>query len=46
MFFRQVWRTVAERTTTGVTEDDTAAFGLPSSRAAPFRIRLGVNYRY
>jgi hypothetical protein len=37
---------LAERTTTAVTEDDTTAFGLPSGRASPFRIRLGLNYRY
>jgi hypothetical protein len=34
------------RTVTGVTENDGAAFGLPSGRSAPFRIRLGLNSRY
>jgi hypothetical protein len=41
-----VLNVLALRTTTGVTEDDTTAFGLPSGRAQPFRIRLGINYRY
>jgi hypothetical protein len=41
-----VLNALALRTTTAVTQDDTTAFGLPSGRSSPFRIRLGLNYRY
>jgi hypothetical protein len=34
------------RTTTSVVQNDTADFGTQTGRMAPFRVRLGVNYRY
>jgi hypothetical protein len=42
-----VLNVLALRTVTGVTENDGPLFGTPtSSRSGPFRIRLGLNYRY
>lgn len=34
------------RTTTSVIQSDTAEFGTTSNRFPPFRVRLGVEYRY
>jgi hypothetical protein len=36
----------ALRTVTTVGQEDGRDFALPRDRMAPFRIRLGVNYRY
>jgi hypothetical protein len=45
-FYVDVLNVLASRTTTGVTENDGPNYGLPSGRSGPFRIRLGMNYRY
>jgi hypothetical protein len=34
------------RTTTAVVQNDTPDFGSPTTRMPPFRLRVGVNYRY
>jgi hypothetical protein len=44
--YADVLNVLALRTVTGVTENDGPAFGQPSGRSGPFRIRLGLNYRY
>jgi hypothetical protein len=41
-----VLNVLALRTTTSVTQNEGPTFGLPTGRAGPMRIRLGLNYRY
>jgi hypothetical protein len=41
-----VLNVLALRTATSVTQNEGPAFGLPGNRSAPFRIRLGLNYKY
>ncbi len=45
-FYVDVLNLLATRTVTEVTQNDTSAFGLGTKRQGPFRIRLGLNYRY
>ena len=45
-FYVDVLNVLALRTVTGIEEDDGPAFGLPTGRSAPFRIRLGMNYKF
>jgi hypothetical protein len=44
--FVDVLNVLATRTTTGVAQNDGQDFGVLRARMAPFRIRLGVMYRY
>ena len=44
--FVDVLNVLATRTTTGVAQNDGQDFGTMRTRLAPFRIRLGVMYRY
>jgi hypothetical protein len=44
--YANVLNVLGLRTTTSVVQNDTADFGTQSGRMAPFRIRLGLNYRY
>jgi hypothetical protein len=41
-----VLNALALRTTTAVVQNDTPDFGTQSARMAPFRLHLGLNYRY
>jgi hypothetical protein len=45
-FYADVLNVLAQRTTTGVTENDGPNWANPTGRSGPFRIRLGLNYRY
>jgi hypothetical protein len=44
--YANVLNILALRTTTAVVQNDTAEFGTISSRMSPFRVRLGLEYRY
>jgi hypothetical protein len=44
--YANVLNVLGLRTTTSVVQNDTADFGSQAGRMAPFRIRLGLNYRY
>jgi hypothetical protein len=44
--YANVLNALALRTTTSVVQNDTADFGSQTGRMAPFRVRLGLNYRY
>jgi hypothetical protein len=44
--FADVLNVLATRTITGVTQDDGPNFGRGTGRQGPFRIRLGLNYKY
>jgi hypothetical protein len=44
--FVDVLNVLATRTVTDVEENDGPAFGRPADRQDPFRIRLGLNYKY
>jgi hypothetical protein len=41
-----ILNTLGLRTTTAVVQNDTPDFGTQTGRLAPFRVRLGLNYRY
>ncbi len=41
-----VLNVLAQRTVTGVTQNEGPTFGLTTGRVGPMRIRLGLNYRY
>ena len=45
-FYADVLNILAVRTATGYTTDDGPAFGVERAWLDPFRIRLGVNFRY
>jgi hypothetical protein len=44
--YANVLNVLGLRTTTSVVQNDTADFGTSAGRMAPFRVRLGFNYRY
>jgi hypothetical protein len=44
--FLDVLNALALRTTTAVYQEDGPSFGLPSARMDPFRLRLGMRFRY
>jgi hypothetical protein len=44
--YANVLNVLGLRTTTSVVQNDTAEFNSQSGRMAPFRIRIGLNYRY
>jgi hypothetical protein len=44
--YANVLNVLGLRTTTSVVQNDTPDFGSQSGRMAPFRLRLGLNYRY
>ncbi len=44
--FTDVINVLATRTVTAVTQNDGPTFGRGSGRQGPFRVRLGMNYRY
>jgi hypothetical protein len=45
-FYVDILNVLALRTTTGYGEEDGRDFGVVRNRQGPFRIRLGLNYRY
>ena len=44
--YANILNVFALRTTTGVIQNDTPEFGTTSGRMPPFRVRLGIEYRY
>jgi hypothetical protein len=44
--YANVLNALGLRTTTSVVQNDTADFATPVNRLAPFRVRVGLNYRY
>ena len=44
--YADVMNLLALRTTTGVVEEDGPRFGEPSSQMTPFRVRLGLRFKY
>ena len=45
-FYVDILNVLALRTTTGYGQEDGRDFGVVRNRQGPFRIRLGLNYRY